>query len=63
MRCRLMEQIYSGSSHLQVEGKSGEVVLDQMRAVDKGRLVGKMIDLDPRYQVLVCDQLQEMFAY
>jgi mRNA interferase MazF len=39
-----------------------EIVLDQMRAVDKDRLVKKIGDLGQTEQRLVLDRLQEFFA-
>ena len=43
-------------------GRQGEVVLDQIRTVDKTRLVKKLGLLDHRTQSLVLETLQEMFA-
>ncbi len=45
------------------QGKKGLILLDQVRAVDKSRLVKKMGELDMRTQETVCSTLQEMFAY
>lgn len=42
--------------------KSGQVVLDQIRTVDKARLVRKLGKLDKRTSAQVLDVLQEMFA-
>jgi mRNA interferase MazF len=44
------------------QGKQGRVVLDQIRAVDKGRLVRKLGRVDTRTQSLVLAVLGEMFA-
>jgi mRNA interferase MazF len=44
------------------EGKEGQIVLDQMRAVDKVRLVKKLGILDKQTQKIVLEKLAEMFA-
>ena len=44
------------------QGKQGQVVLDQIRAVDKQRLVRKLGILGQPFQTLVLAVLQEMFA-
>ena len=44
------------------EGKSGQVVLDQIRTVDKVRLVKRLGRLDQDVQEQVLERLQEMFA-
>lgn len=46
----------------QFEGKSGQVVLDQIRTVDKSRLVRQLSALDEPTQKAVLDVLSEMFA-
>ena len=46
----------------QFEGKSGQVVLDQIRTVDKSRLVRRLGVLDEPTQRAVLDVLSEMFA-
>ena len=43
-------------------GKSGQVVLDQIRTVDQARLVKKLGRIDDRTAQRVLDILQEMFA-
>jgi len=43
-------------------GKRGQVVLDQIRTVDQGRLVRKLGRLNSRTAARVLDVLQEMFA-
>ncbi len=43
-------------------GKDGQVVLDQLRAVDRSRLVKKLGKLDGKTAAVVLDVLQEMFA-
>lgn len=44
------------------KGKSGLVVLDQIRTVDQSRLVKKHGKIDARTAAAVLDVLQEMFA-
>ncbi|NBQ68084.1 MAG: type II toxin-antitoxin system PemK/MazF family toxin [Nitrosomonadaceae bacterium] len=43
--------------------KQGLVLLDQIRAVDKTRLVSKLGVIDEATQIELCQRLQEMFAY
>jgi mRNA interferase MazF len=44
------------------QGKSGQIVLDQIRTVDKTRLARKLGTLEPRTQKAVLSILAEMFA-
>lgn len=44
------------------QGKRGEIVLDQIRTVDKTRLVRQLGRIDARTRTRVLDTLQEMFA-
>lgn len=43
--------------------KQGLVLLDQIRAVDKTRLVSKLGVIDEATQIELCQRLQELFAY
>ena len=45
-----------------VAGKQGQIVLDQIRTVDKLRLVKKIDVLDKRVQKKVFNNLNEMFS-
>ncbi|MBL1320962.1 MAG: type II toxin-antitoxin system PemK/MazF family toxin [Methylophaga sp.] len=45
------------------KGKTGLIVLDQIRAVDKSRLVKKLGEIESETQIKVCDRLQELFSY
>lgn len=45
------------------QGKSGLILLDQIRSVDKIRLVKKMGDLDAAKSKKLCKLLQEMFSF
>lgn len=53
---------YPTRVNCQFEGKSGQIVLDQIRTVDKSRLVKKLGEIsdDIRYKVLTV--LSEMFS-
>jgi len=44
------------------KGKSGEIVLDQLRTVDKQRLVKKLGSLDPATRHKTLSVLQEIFS-
>ena len=44
------------------QGKDAEVVLDQIRTVDRARLVKRLGKLRPKASTLVLEVLQEMFA-
>jgi mRNA interferase MazF len=43
--------------------KQGLILLDQIRAVDKARLVSKLGVIDEKTQMELCQRLQELFAY
>ena len=44
------------------EGKAGQIVLDQLRTVDKRRLVRRLGQIDPQTQRSVISRLAEMFG-
>jgi len=44
------------------KGKEGQIVLDQIRTVDRARLVKKLGRLDADTSTQVLEQLQELFA-
>ena len=46
----------------QVEGKHGQIVLDQIRTVDKSRLIKKINTLNKITQIKVLGVLKEMFS-
>ena len=46
----------------QFQGKNGLIVLDQIRTVDKNRLVKKLGRISPDEQKILLDILAEMFA-
>jgi len=45
-----------------VEGKSGQIVLDQIRTIDKARLIRKLGKLNKQTQKSILAILNEMFA-
>ena len=45
-----------------VQKKTGQIVLDQIRTIDKTRLIKKVGTLDPKTQLEVVSVLQRMFA-
>ena len=44
-------------------GKNGLILLDQIRAVDKSRLVKNLGIIDSNTQIKLCECLQELFSY
>lgn len=46
----------------QFQGKDGQIVLDQIRTIDKSRLVKKLGQISQDEQRVVLDTLAEMFA-
>ena len=46
----------------QFQGKVGQIVLDQIRTVDKSRLVKRLANISPEVGKQVLDTLAEMFA-
>ncbi|WP_225912349.1 type II toxin-antitoxin system PemK/MazF family toxin [Nostoc flagelliforme] len=55
-------QSYPTRVACQFQGKDGQIVLDQIRTVDKTRLVKKLGQIDSDEQKAVLDTLAEMFA-
>ena len=53
---------YPSRVECEFEGKNGQVVLDQLRTVDKKRLVKKMGSIDKKTQQSILLILAEMFA-
>lgn len=54
---------YPTRVRVRFEGRDGEVVLDQIRTVDKTRLIGKLGALPPATAKRVSAVLLEMFAW
>lgn len=46
----------------QFQGKDGQIVLDQIRTVDKNRLIKKLGRINPDEQKMLLDILAEMFS-
>ena len=44
------------------EGKNGFIVLDQIRSIDKVRLIKKLGEIDKKIRIAVLEKLQEIFA-
>jgi mRNA interferase MazF len=55
-------QAYPTRVPCQFEGKDGQIVLDQIRTVDKTRLVKKLGEISSDEQKAVLETLAEMFA-
>ncbi|WP_347242429.1 type II toxin-antitoxin system PemK/MazF family toxin [Nostoc sp. FACHB-888] len=55
-------QSYPTRVACQFQGKDGQIVLDQIRTVDKNRLVKKLDQIDSDEQKAVLGTLAEMFA-
>ncbi len=47
----------------QFQKKQGKILLDQIRSVDKTRLVKKLGSISKPTQIEICALLQEMFSY
>ncbi len=45
------------------QGKKGLILLDQMRAIDKSRLIQKLDVISQSAQIKITNCLQELFAY
>jgi len=56
------ERAYPTRVAVTFQGKKGQVALDQLRAVDRQRLVRKLGTISPKTAVLVSATLAEMFA-
>ena len=56
------DRAYPTRVSCEFEGKSGQVVLDQIRTIDKSRLIKKLGAIDEPVRRSVLDLLAEMFA-
>ena len=54
-------QPYPTRVRCRFKGKIGQVVLDQVRAVDRSRLIKKLGSIDGKTAAVVLDVLREMF--
>jgi mRNA interferase MazF len=55
-------KVYPTRVVCQFQGKDGQIVLDQIRTIDKTRLVKKLGQISQDEQKLVLETLAEMFA-
>ncbi len=55
-------QPYPTRVRCRFKGKDGQVVLDQIRTVDRSRLIRRLGKIDGKTAAAVLDVLQEMFA-
>lgn len=55
-------QAYPTRVSCRFKGKHGQVALDQVRTVDRSRLIRRLGRLDPKSSSRVLEVLQEMFA-
>jgi len=54
---------FPGRIECEFKNKKGLILLDQIRAVDKTRLIKKLGIINEQTQVELCNILQELFAY
>ncbi len=54
---------YKSRVNIKFQGKDNQIVLDQIRTVDKQRLTRKIGRLTPVDSISVCDLLIEIFTY
>lgn len=45
------------------DNKSGEIMLDQLKSIDKSRLLRKIGSIDEQEAIAVCQVLEAMFSY
>jgi mRNA interferase MazF len=55
-------QPYPSRVACQFQDKDGQIVLDQIRTIDKTRLVKRLGEISPEEQKAILDTLAEMFA-
>jgi len=53
---------YPSRVEVRLAGKAGQVVIDQLRTIDKARLAGRLGVLDPDEATSVLDVLKKSFA-
>lgn len=54
---------FPGRVKCKFKRKSGLILLDQIRAIDKSSLVKKLGKVSDKTQIELCSNLQEMFAF
>jgi len=57
------EKDYPTRVACKLQNKQGQIVLDQIRTIDKARLIKKLGTIDPQTQVEVISVLQRLFAF
>jgi mRNA interferase MazF len=55
-------KLYPTRVHIFFDGKRGSIMLDQIRTIDKTRLIRKIGSLEPKSSFLVLRTLQKMFS-
>ena len=55
-------KVYPTRVVCQFQGKDGQIILDQIRTIDKTRLIEKLGQISQNEQRIVLDTLAEMFA-
>ena len=56
-------KVYPTRVSCRFQGKKGWIVLDQIRTIDRSRLIKKIGTVDPQVQAEVISTLQKLFAY
>ena len=56
-------KVYPTRVSCKFKKKKGQIVLDQIRTIDKTRLIKKLGSIDPETQVEVISVLQRLFAF
>ena len=54
---------YPTRVNCEFKGKAGQVALDQIRSIDKMRLVKKLGKLDTSTAKMICEKIQSLFSY
>ena len=54
---------YPTRVHCRFKRKEGQIVLDQVRTIDKERLIKKLGSIDSKTQLEVISVLQQLFAF
>jgi mRNA interferase MazF len=56
-------KVYPTRVSCKFKKKKGQIVLDQIRTIDKTRLIKKLGSIDPETQLEVISVLQRLFAF
>ncbi|MGD2091672.1 MAG: type II toxin-antitoxin system PemK/MazF family toxin [Candidatus Aminicenantes bacterium] len=57
------KKMYKSRVNIKFQGKDNQIVLDQIRAVDKQRLLKQIGKITEKDSILVCNTLIQMFTY